>query len=311
MKHSLHEGYVGVRGGRIWYQVVGEPGATPLLTLHGGPGSTHDLLEPLSALADERPVIFYDQLGSGKSDRPNDPALWQTNRFVEEVDTLRSTLGLTSLHLFGHSWGSMLAASYMLNHSAGIKSLVLAGPCLSVPRFEQDALALKRNLSPDVVALLERHEQAGTTDSEEYQNAKWDFYKRHVCRIFPFPEPYRRARAGFGDAVYNTMWGPSEFHITGNLQDFDVTGRLHEIGVPTLFTCGRYDECTPEATAWYQAFLPGSEMVIFENSSHTPMVEESELYNKAIRDFLRRVESSSSKMRPRADDSLASERVGG
>jgi proline iminopeptidase len=287
---SSNEGYIPVTGGRVWYKMVGTANAVPLLTLHGGPGSTHDVLEPMAALADERPILFYDQLGSGKSDRPDDVSLWRTERFVEELDQVRRALGLTTIHLYGLSWGSMLAAAYMLTKPAGVQSLILAGPCMSVPRFEQDALTLKRQLPTDVLEVLEWHEQAGTTDSEEYQNLKWEFYKRHVCRIFPFPEDYLRARAGFGQAVYNTMWGPSEFYVTGSLKDFDITPRLHEITVPTLFTCGRYDECTPEATAWYQSLLPGSKMAVFENSSHTPMLEEPERYNEVIRDFLSRVE---------------------
>lgn len=288
--HPTREGYVPVTGGRVWYKIVGSGDAVPLLTLHGGPGSTHDGLEPLDALADERPVIFYDQLGSGKSDRPDDPSLWRADRFIEEVGQVRDALGLNTIHLYGLSWGSMLGAAYMLTQPSGVLSLILAGPCMSAPRFQQDALALKRQLPPDVLEILEKHERAGTTDSDEYLTVRWEFYKRHVCRVFPFPEPYLRSRAGFGHAVYNTMWGPSEFHVTGNLKDFDITARLHEITIPTLFTCGRYDECTPEATAWYSSLLPGSEMVVFENSSHVPQLEEPERYLEVIRGFIMRVE---------------------
>lgn len=286
----IREGYIPVTGGRVWYKIVGSADATPLLMLHGGPGSTHDVMEPMAALADERPVVFYDQLGSGRSDRPDDPSLWRVERFVEEVGQVRRALGLDRIHLYGLSWGSMLGAAYMLTQPSGVQSLILAGPCMSAPRFQEDALKLKRQLPPEVLEILERHEAAGTTDSEEYLTVRWEFYKRHVCRVYPFPEPYLRSRAGFGHAVYNTMWGPSEFHVTGNLKNFDITARLAEIKVPTLFTCGRYDECTPEATAWYQSLLPGSEMVVFENSSHTPMLEEPEHYNAVIRQFLRRVD---------------------
>lgn len=281
---------VPVTGGNIWYKIVGNGPGIPLLLLHGGPGSTHDVMESMSALADERPVIFYDQLGSGKSERPDDLGLWHTGRFVAEVDQLRMALDLTRIHLYGLSWGSMLGAAYMLTQPAGVESLILAGPCMSVPRFIEDTLKLKRELPPDILQVLERHEKDGTTDSKEYQDLKFEFYKRHVCRVYPFPEGYLRSRAGFGYAVYNTMWGPSEFYVTGNLKDFDITARLHEITIPTLFTCGRYDECTPGATEWYSSLMPGSKMVVFENCSHYSMLEEHEQYSKVIREFLREVE---------------------
>ena len=105
-----HEGFVAVPGGRVWYKVVGSGSGTPLLLLHGGPGATSHYLEPLSALGDERPVIFYDQLGCGRSDRPSDTNLWRVERFVEELKMVRQTLGLRRLHILGHSWGAMLAA---------------------------------------------------------------------------------------------------------------------------------------------------------------------------------------------------------
>ena len=67
------EGFIPVEGGKVWYRIAGETQTgVPLLTLHGGPGYPHDYLEPLEALAAERPVIFYDQLGCGASERPDD-----------------------------------------------------------------------------------------------------------------------------------------------------------------------------------------------------------------------------------------------
>jgi proline iminopeptidase len=123
-------GYIPVEGGRVWYKIVGAgtPGI-PLLTLHGGPGYPHDYLEPLEQLAGERPVIFYDQLGCGRSDRPNDRALWRVDRFVRELAQVRQALGLERIHLFGHSWGAMLAVDYLLS-GASAASLILASPAL-------------------------------------------------------------------------------------------------------------------------------------------------------------------------------------
>lgn len=287
---AVPEGYVNVTGGRVWYQVVGSGDATPLLTLHGGPGYPHDYLEPLAALADERPVVFYDQLGCGRSDRPDDSSLWRAERFVEELGQVREALGLEQTHILGQSWGSMLATDYALTKPAGLVSLILADPPLSIPRWLDDAAKYRRELPAEVQEVLDRHEAAGTTDSDEYDAAAMEYYKRHVCRLDPWPDAIMRTFEGAGHAVYKTMWGPSEFFMTGSLKDYDRTPRLHEIGVPTLFLCGRYDEATPEATAWYHSLLPGSELVVFEQSSHMPHLEESESYLATARDFLRRAE---------------------
>ncbi len=266
-----------------------------MLTLHGGPGANSDYLQALNVLADERPVILYDQLGGGKSDHPDNPALWVLERFVEELAQVRASLGLGQVHLFGHSWGTILAIEYALQQPAGIASLILSGPLLSTPRYVQEVNALKRELPGEVQAAIDEHEAAGTTDAPEYQAALGEWMRRHLCRNASILEDLIKGMVdpvtGINPQVYNTMQGPSEFSITGNLKDFDRTARLHEIKVSTLFTCGRYDECTPNATAWYQSLLPGSEMVVFENSAHLTHLEEPELYIQTVRDFLHRVES--------------------
>jgi proline iminopeptidase len=288
---DVREGYIPVTGGRVWYQIIGSGDAIPLLVLHGGPGVPHDYLEPLAGLADERPVVFYDQLGCGKSDRPEDVSLWHIERFVEELSLVRQALELEQVNLLGHSWGTMLATDYALSKPAGIASLIMASPALSVPKYNEEASRLVANLPPEVQMTLQRHEAAGTTDAQEYRQAAKEFNQRHLCRLQPRPEPLQRAGASTGVPVYRTMWGLNEFRGTGNLKHYDRTGRLQEITLPTLFTCGRYDECTPTGTAWYQSLLPGSEMVVFEQSSHMPHLEEPEQYLRVVRDFLRRVET--------------------
>lgn len=284
------EGYVRVPGGRVWYQVVGSGRSIPLLMIHGGPGCPHDLLEPLSGLGNERPVIFYDQLGCGRSDRPSDPSLWQVDRFLEELKQLIEALDLGRFHILGHSWGSMLATAYAVTRPQGLVSLILAGPFISVPRYLEDNERHRSQLPPEVRDTLQRHETAGTIGSPEYQEAIEEYYKLHVCRVYPWPEPVQRAFDSFGLEVYNTMWGPNEFYGTGNLLGFDLSSRLPDITVPVLYTCGRYDSTTPEAAAWYQSLTPGAELVVFENSAHCTMVEEPELYLRVVRGFLQRVE---------------------
>jgi proline iminopeptidase len=286
------DGFVTVEGGRVWFEVVGSGDAIPLLALHGGPGYPHDYLEPLEALSSERPVVFYDQLGCGRSDRPTDPSLWRTERFVKELAQVRVALGLNEIHLLGQSWGSMLATDYVLTGAKGIRSLVLASPPLSIPRWIEDMTRLRKALPPEVQSIYEHHETAGFTTCLEYQAAMLHFYKRHVCRLEPWPSSLERAVAGIGGPVYLAMWGPSEFFVTGNLLDYDRTERLSEIKIPTLFTCGRYDEATPESTTFFQGRVPGSELAIFEQSAHCAHIEEEAAYLQRVRDFLRRAESA-------------------
>lgn len=125
-------GFLPVEGGRVWYEVHGSGARTPLLVLHGGPGIPHDYLANLALLGDERPVVFYDQLGCGQSDRPEDPALWTRERFARELAAVRAALGLEDVVLFGHSWGSMLAVDYLSGltgeRPAGVRGAILAGP---------------------------------------------------------------------------------------------------------------------------------------------------------------------------------------
>jgi pimeloyl-ACP methyl ester carboxylesterase len=178
-------GFVAVRGGQVWYRSNGMrhvvDGKLPLLVIHGGPGFSHHYLLALTALADDRPVIFYDQLDSGNSERPGDPANWTVERFVSEVDDVRAALGLDRLIVLGSSWGGTVAAEYAIGRPAGLVGLVLASPLISTPRWIADNTAYRKALPPDVQKMLDEHEAAGTTDSQEYQDAVMVFYRRHLC----------------------------------------------------------------------------------------------------------------------------------
>lgn len=289
---TVREGRIEVPGGSVWYRVVGDSQATPLVVIHGGPGATHDYLEPLEALADERPVVFYDQLGAGKSDAPDDIELWTNERLIDELGRILDGLAVGKAHLLGQSWGTIIATEYALRTPERLASLILANPALSLPRYAAATAALRSALPPDVRALLDRHEAAGTTDSEEYQEASMEFYSRHVCRLDPWPDALMRTFNQMNQAIYERMQGPSEFQITGIYKDYDVTDRLGELTLPTLFLCGRHDEMRPEDTAWYHSLVPGSELVIFEESSHVPHLEEPERFLQVLRDFLRRGEKT-------------------
>lgn len=284
------EGFIPVDGGRVWYQVSGLNDHIPILFLHGGPGFPPYNFSCLETLGDKRPVVLYHQLGCGKSDRPSDPKLWTLERFVDELRTVREALGLKRLHLMGHSWGASLATEYALNYAEGVESMILSSPLLSTSKWIDDASGLKKTLPEDAQAVIEESEQSGKTDSEEYKTAMQEFYKRYWCRLSPLPASAQRTSQEANMETYTTMWGPSEFYCTGNLKDFDRTDRLQELRMPVLFTCGRYDEATPETVLAFQKLVQNSQMVVFENSAHHGELEETEIFTASIADFLNQVD---------------------
>lgn len=292
------EGFVPFRGYRTWYRVVGDDGSEekfPVVLLHGGPGGTHDYLEPLERLAEAggRRVVFYDQIGCGKSDLPEDDSLWVVETFVEELDMIRRELGLDRIHLFGNSWGGMLAMEYALTRPRGLESLILASSPASIPQWVEETGKLRRKLPPEVQAVLDRHEAAGTTDDPEYEEAATEFYKRHVCRVDPWPECVLRSFQFIAEhgVVYHTMNGPSEFHVTGNLRHWSVVDRLPEISAPTLVVTGEHDEATPAVNKTVADGIPGAESVIYPGASHMAHVEDTEGYVRLLDEFLSCVEA--------------------
>jgi L-proline amide hydrolase len=245
-----------------------------LFALHGGPGGCRLPLEALAPLADERRVVLFDQLGSGESSRPDDPSLWTVETFVEQVQSVRDGLGLERIHLFGSSWGGMLALEYAFIKPPGLASLILNSTPTSAPRWAIETLRLHDELPH------------GLDDKA----AEAEFKRRHICRLDPEPEVLALARAQFGAQVYETMWGPNEFTVTGTLKEWDVIDRLGELDVPTLVTSGRHDECTPALVQPLADGIPGAEWVLFEESAHMPYLEEPERYLEVVGGFLERVE---------------------
>jgi proline iminopeptidase len=286
------EGWIEVEGGRIWWYAVGDGPGVPLLCLHGGPGMTHNYITPLEDLGDRRRVIFYDQLGCGKSDRPGDASLWTVQRFVRELATVRDELGLERLHLFGSSWGGMLAMQYELDTRASLASLLLCGSPASMPRWIRECNELRDELPATERDILDRHETNGWTACPEYQGALVTFYRRHVCRTDPWPDGLERSFAEIGPDVYTTMNGPSEFTVTGTFKDWDVTGRLGEIEVPTLVLGGEHDEARPAHMADIAARIPDAELQIFNDASHLCFWEKREEFMETVNGFLDRVEAA-------------------
>lgn len=285
--HETKEGRIPVRGGEIWYKVAGiNRQGVPLMVLHGGPGASHDYLEPMEALANERPVVFYDQLGCGNSDKPENIALWTVKRYVDEVSRLRGALGLKAVHIMGQSWGTSLAVDYVLGKPEGVVSLVLSGPLLSASRWIEDQKAHIAELPADLRQTIRTCEDTGAFGSPEYQDAVMAYYKRHVCRLDPWPECLNRSFEKLNFAVYEYMWGPSEFTVTGALKNYERVDRLNAITVPVLLTCGSHDEAPPLTTRYYHENLPGSEVHVFEDASHEHHLEKQAEYMTVVRDFL-------------------------
>jgi L-proline amide hydrolase len=294
---TITEGFIPFKGYRTWHKIVGareEPGRLPLLLLHGGPGACHDYLWSLAAMAEAgRRVIFYDQLGCGLSHiNESKPDMWTVDLYCEEIDAVRQALGLERVHILGQSWGGMLAMEYLIRQPRGVASATIASSPASMIQWVAEANRLREQLPPEVNALLLKHEAAGTTSSPEYQSAMLEFYNRHVCRVVPNPDYVQRTFAKLTEhpEVYHTMNGPSEFHVTGTLKHWDVTGQLPKINVPTLVTSGRHDEATPLIARTVHEGIRGSEWVLFEHSSHMAHVEEAEPYMRVLDGFLRRHE---------------------
>jgi len=291
-----HEGFIEVPGGPVWYRLTGDGPGVPLLALHGGPGGTSCGFLALEALGGERPVARYDQLGTGRSGRPQDFSLWTVERFVEELHTVRRQLGLQRLHLLGHSWGGALAAAYVLAKGTdGIVSLTLSSPLLSTAQWIADANLLRSQLPEDVQRVLDEHEAAGTTDSEAYRQATEFFYERHVYAGKQPPDPEGCQDAPWNPVIYEYMWGPTEFHATGTLVEFDVTARLHEIDVPVLFLAGEYDEARPETVAGFRDLVPDARLEVIEGAAHATLTRKPDEYRRLLEAFLDGAEAAAVK----------------
>lgn len=303
---------------QTWYKVVGDlkGGKRPLVALHGGPGICHIYLSPLTDLVSKNniPVVFYDQVGGGYStflpDKPKE--FWTPELFMDELKNLLDHLGIASDYdVLGHSWGGMLGAQFAAQRpevAKGMKRLIIADSPASMPLWEKATGKLLKGMPQDIQDVLKKHEDDGTTDSEEYQGAVMVFYAKHLCRTNPMPEDLQKSFEMLQKypVVYNTMCvhfptlasclslalitnyrnGPSEFHVIGTLKHWSIIDDLHKIKQSCLIINAIYDEAQDVCVAPFFNLIPKAKWITFADSAHMPQWDERDKYVQVVGDFL-------------------------
>jgi proline iminopeptidase/L-proline amide hydrolase len=292
---------VAVEGGKVWARVngvIGE-GAPPVIIIHGGPGGTHVSFGGLLSLADQRPVILYDQLDSGMSDRPEDPANWRPERFVAELEAIRKELKVTRWHVIGHSWGAALALEYAAAYPQHTSSAVLSGTFISTPHWITGTNLLIRDLPDNVAAAIRACEGPNPPGADICEPATAAFYAAYNGRADrPAPSPNARAYRqrydgkGFNGTVYNAMWGPTEFRASGSLATYDATYLLPRVdGNRILFVVGQYDEARIDTVQDFVALTPGAELAVVPGGSHAFIAERPDVSEAIYRDWMTRIDA--------------------
>ncbi|WP_110969073.1 proline iminopeptidase-family hydrolase [Pseudomonas huaxiensis] len=266
-------------------------GEEVLLCLNGGPGLPCDYLRDAHSWLKDKGlrVVAFDQLGTGASDRPDDPSLWDITRYVAEVETVRESLGLGRVHMLGHSWGGWLAIEYAIHHPQALKSLILENTVGDIPHLSSELDRLRNALGSETVAMMQRYEAIGNLDHPQYQAAITLLNYRHVCRLEEWPAPVQRSLGDWNMGPYVAMQGPNEFLYTGNLKDWNRLKEMADFRMPVLITTGQHDELTPAcALRMKLALNNAAELHVFPNSSHMPFYEEPQAYFPVLLDFLQR-----------------------
>ena len=279
---------------KVWTKRVGNNPQARLLLLHGGPGATHEYFECFDAHVPAAGIeyIYYDQLGSHYSDQPDEPELWEVDRFVDEVEQVRIALGLDASNFFilGHSWGGVLAIEYALRHQQHIKGMVISNMMSSVPAYNDYA---ERVLMPPMdQTKLERVKQleaAGDTSNPDYGDLLMEIhYIRHVLRMpaEQWPDPVLRAFAHINNSIYVPIQGPSELGASGKLLHWDRTADLATINTPTLVLGGEHDTMDPRFLEHMASLMPNGRSFTCPQGSHMAMYDDPHAYFGALVDFI-------------------------
>lgn len=287
---NFEEGFYEVQGIKLYYKHYhSDEGKAKLLTLHGGPGMSHDYLLSLKDLLDYGiDVFFFDQFGCGRSEEP-DHSKFTFDYAVEEVEGIRQkAFGNEKVFLMGSSYGGALSLAYSVKYQVNLKGLIVTGGLSSIPFTVKEMHRLIDELPGDAGKIIKKYEALGDFTNPEYEKAVNVFYREHLLRMDEMPEDVSRSlEYGMSRNVYPIMNGPNEFTIIGTIKDWDITDQLHKIKIPTLVTVGKYDEVTPNVAELIHKNIEGSRLKVFEKSSHLTMWEEErDLYMKTLADFI-------------------------
>lgn len=285
------EAMIAVPGGRVYVRVNGDlSGARPpIVLLHGGPGSSHWYFLNATALADERAVILYDQLDSGRSDHPGSPENWTVPRFVAELDAVRRGLGLERWHVLGSSWGGTVLLEYAATRPKPLASAIIQSPLVATEIWLRDARRLIGTMPPETARLLVACDTPGAAPKAACDAATDAFYARYVTRVPPPPQvaAYKAALPrSFSSDIYNHMWGRAEFTASGTLKDYDGRPLLKRLdGRRTLFVAGEHDEALPATVAGF-ARAAGASFKVVPGAAHTVMNDSPAAYLAILRRWL-------------------------
>ena len=284
---------------RVWTKRIGNNPSVKMLLLHGGPGLTHEYLEPFDSWLPAAGVeyYYYDQLGSAYSDQPEDQSLWTLPRFVDEVDQVRRALGLdrSNFVLFGHSWGGLLAIEYALTHPGQLKGMIVSSMMASASAYNEYATrVLMPQMDQDALTEIQRLETSGQTSDPRFDELIMKhFLVDHLLRLPPseWPEPVLRSVSHMNGAIYNLLQGPSELGISGTMVDWDRSTDLAKITVPTLMIGATHDTMDPAHLEWMAAQLPNGRYHHCPNGSHFSFIDDQESYFAGLTDFLHQLDA--------------------
>jgi proline iminopeptidase len=283
----------------VWTKRVGKSARMRLLLLHGGPAATHEYFECFESFLPREGIefIYYDQLGSAYSDQPEDTDLWTVERFVEEVEQVRTSLGLNrdNFYLLGHSWGGVLAVEYALKYQEHLKGLIISNMMASCPEYDAYAKnVLAKKMAPAVLGEIRKLEAAGDFGDPRYMDLLLpNYYREHICRLPEWPEPVNRTLAKLNQEIYALMQGPSEFGISGRMEKWDRKADLRKIGVPTLVIGARHDTMDPEHMEWMSKQFPKGSYLFCRNGSHMCMWDDQVTYMAGLIKFIKAADASS------------------
>jgi proline iminopeptidase len=282
----------------IWTKRFGNNPKTKILLLNGGPGGTHAYFQCFENFLPQEGIefIYYDQLGCGYSDNPNDTAYWDLDRFVEEVEQVRVALGLNkdNFYLLGHSWGGILAMQYSLKYQQNLKGLIISNMMSSCPDYDKYAdEVLAKQMDKTVLDSIRAMEARNDFANPQYMGLLIpNFYEKHMLRkpYAEWPALVQRAFASMNQSLYVTMQGPSEFGISGRLNNWDVSKELPKIEVPTLVIGAEHDTMDPTHMKWMSTQVKNGTYTYCPNGGHMAMYDDQENYFRGLIDFVKKVE---------------------